>query len=200
LGERVAESVPELEPKSLKEGKAKECPGAELAALAKKSAMEALDKALGSTAIPKGRLWNPWPSVCEEGLVPDSIRAAVGSLPVPETIGQDATFGSLAPVRRLNFGAKYRTLSGSQDFELTEDTFDVARDALKAAYLGWAAKSSWIGFKDGNCTYFAGVTIGFLARNAKALVPGGAAVEQFNLNLGDGPGPRVRGRGARSWE
>jgi len=95
----------------------------------------------------------------------------------PTTIPEDATFQGLKLVTKSAYVARYRELSKSMDVDLTAQTFDGAKILLKTGYLQWAVKLE--SRHGGNCTYLAGVTIGFLSDNSK-LVPEGATVEQFN--------------------
>ena len=177
-------TTPEMEPK-VKEQKDRGGPSGAKALSPKAAAMSTLQEALGGTAIAKAKVWNPWDLACEDGVNLDEVQGTASLTAAPTTISEDATFAGLKLVTKSAYVARYRELSKSMDVELTSETFGAARVLLKTGYLQWG-RANWKGVKNANCTYFAGVTIGFLSDNIK-LVPEGATVEQFNL-LASGEG------------
>lgn len=141
--------------------------------------MAALQTALSKTAIATAKIWNPWDDACEKGVNLDEICGKPDLTAAPTTIPEDATFTTYGMVKLRGFEGRFRELSKPAEVSLTEKTFDQAKTLLKKGYLQWA-RMNWRGVKGGNCTYLAGVVIGFLSENAQ-LVPSGATVEQFNL-------------------
>lgn len=165
--------------------------------LSKIEVMRKLQDALSETAIVKAKIWNPWDDACEEGIDLKEIQGKPELTAAPTTIPEDATFQGLKLVTKSAYVARYRELSKSMDVDLTAQTFDGAKILLKTGYLQWG-RSNWRVVTGGNCTYLAGVTIGFLSDNSK-LVPEGATVEQFNLLArGEGHAFVVIGRDPQS--
>ena len=165
--------------------------------LSKAEVMRKLQEALSETAIVKAKIWNPWDDACEEGIDLKEVQGVANLTAAPTTIPEDTRFGDLKLVTKAAYVARYRELSKSMDVNLTAETFDSARLLLKTGYLQWG-RANWRGVTGGNCTYFAGVTIGFLSDNSK-LVPEGATVEQFNLLArGEGHAFVVIGRDPQS--
>jgi hypothetical protein len=145
----------------------------------KLAVMGALQTALAKTAIVSAKIWNPWDEACEPGIDLSTVRGTPDLTAAPITIPEDATFATSGLVSKTSYLGRFRELSKPQDVSLTAQTFDQAKVLLKKGYLQWA-RANWRGVKGGNCTYLAGVVVGFLSENAH-LVPRGATVEQFNL-------------------
>ncbi len=192
-----APDAPEMEPKVVEEKARGGPPGAKAALSAKAAALALLQDAFAKTPIAKAKVWNPWDQVCEVGIDLVEVQGTPGLTAAPTTIPEDEAFGALGLVKKSAYLGRFRELSKTMDVDLTKDTFDRAKLLLKTGYLQWA-RSNWRGVTGGNCTYFAGVTIGYLSENIK-LVPPGASVEQFNLEeSGQGHAFVVVGRDADS--
>jgi hypothetical protein len=184
---------PELEPKGVKELKDKGGPPGGTSTVpatggsAKAAAMEAIQKALTSSRLNQCKIWNLWTAtVCEKGLDTSKIKGTGSLQAAPVTIPESATYGSLKLGDRIAYASRYNELTGEKDADklvtMSPDNLAEMRSVLKAGYLRWG-RTNYGGFTGGNCTYIAGVTVGWLASNI-GLIPTGARVEQFNLSSG----------------
>ena len=147
--------------------------------VAKLTSMQQINNAIIQTPIATAKVWNLWPTCCEPGLNTLLIKGTPDLTAAPVTIPEDATFAGLKFPAKTSFLARYRQLRQSNDVMLSAETFEDARLVMKTDYLNWG-RTNWRSIKGGNCTYFAGVTIGWLSDNI-GLVPAGATVEQFDM-------------------
>ncbi len=159
------------------------------AASAKAKAMKAIQDAIDGSRLAGCKLWNPWEKVYEKGLEVSKIKATPGLTAAPLTIPETATYAGIKEKAALDlrkYKARFNELKGIKEddklVDVTADNFDEVRLLLKKGYLEWG-RTNYSGFTAGNCTYIAGVTVGWLAENTR-LVPEGARVEQFNLAPG----------------
>ncbi|TDD59209.1 hypothetical protein [Actinomadura rubrisoli] len=148
--------------------------------------MKAIQDAIEGSKLATCKIWNLWEKVCEKGLEVSKVKASPGLTAAPLTIPESATFAKTKGLDLRKYKARYNELSGIKDadalVDVTADNFDEVRVLLKKGYLQWG-RTNYSGFTGGNCTYIAGITVGWLAENTK-LLPEGVRVEQFNLAPG----------------
>jgi hypothetical protein len=154
---------------------------------AKAAAMKAIQEALPSSKLHECKISNLWTeTVCEKGLDTAKVKGEVSLTAAPETIPDSATYDNLKLGARTSYAARYNELKNIKDADklvkMSTDNLAEMRATLKAGYLQWC-RTNYPSFKGGNCTYIAGVTVGWLAGNT-GLIPAGARVEQFNLSSG----------------
>jgi hypothetical protein len=154
---------------------------------AKAAAMKAIQEALPSSRLHECKIWNLWTdTVCEKGLDTAKVKGPTSLTAAPATIPDSATYDNLKIGDRTSYAARYNELKNIKDadklVQLTDGNLADMRAVLKLGYLQWC-RANYPSFKGGNCTYIAGVTVGWLAGNI-SFIPADALVEQFNLSSG----------------
>lgn len=161
-------------------------PTAESLSSAKLKLMDAVQDLIAGHRIARAKVWNPYESLTKDNVDVLTIKAVPGSLtqpaPIPDTI---ASLASLSLVERRKFGLEQAGERATVT-TMSEREFQDERERRRRAYVRWG-KGETRTFLSGNCSYFAGVTLGLLAsEDGLKVLPRDAVVELFGFSSSDG--------------